>query len=556
MGFEDIGPLPDSDVQPQDVPTGQSLAKDDEDTQPRRLSQVTDSNSSPIEPSYREHCSRSTSVPSQASSVYPPYLSYQPDPQQQVPGPFYPDGQPHQLSMASQSWQPPAASYSFAGYPPSYNYGYVQVARPVYPEYTGSWSPYSPYPYPVVLQPSQPRRDTYQFIISIISTIFSVLVILVGICCSFILLLLGATSSTFLHMGPKARFSATVICTVLTIVGLVGGSSSLYQSIRALSQKQSAPFKLPWSWLFLIFYILLLAIGFTVGSVPQVIAYEPMKIFFIVLASILPALTFLALAVRRVHYPQQAPWATTWRRFTLAIVSGGTVTVLLALIFEVALTRVAGNAFGINTESMDNLNMSIPRNAQQLLFLLILVAVIVPIIEECVKPLAVELMIGRLGSAAEAFTLGFACGIGFDLIETSGYISLSDSRPWTNIALERSTAGLLHGFGAGMVALGCYYLAHRNSINHRILIGLGCIAYAIVQHAIWNAAFLSALLPAPIGPFLEKGTISVGSYVMQGVVLVYIVESLLMFVFLLFVTARLRSQQVPNAISKGNYAGA
>ena len=76
-------------------------------------------------------------------------------------------------------------------------------------------------------------------------------------------------------------------------------------------------------------------------------------------------------------------------------------------------------------------------------------------------------MIGRLRSAAEAFILGFACGIGFDLIETSGYISLGDSRPWVDTALERSTAGLLHGFGAGMVALGCYYLTHRHSINNR-----------------------------------------------------------------------------------------
>jgi hypothetical protein len=406
------------------------------------------------------------------------------------------------------------------------------------PEYIGSWSPYSPYPYPVVSQVSQSRHDNYQFIIAIISTIFSVLVIGVGFFCSLVLLLLGTTPSMYLNVEPQARFSVTVICTMLTIIGLAGGSASLYHSIRALSRKRSAPFTLPRSWLFLIFYLLLLAIGFTISSIPQVLIDEPVKILLIVLVSILPALTFLAFAVRRVHYPQQAPWTLTWRRFTLAIVSGGTVAVLLALIFEVVLTHIVENIVGVHITLIDNLNMSMPHTMQQVF--LLLVAVIAPMIEECMKPLAVEVMVGRLASAAEAFLLGFACGIGFDLIETSGYISLSNSRPWIDIALERSTAGLLHGFGAGMVALGCYYLAHRNSINHHILVGLGCVAYAIVQHAIWNAAFLSAWLPAPIGPFFENGTISIGSYMMQGVMLVYIAESLLMFICFLFVTAKLR----------------
>jgi RsiW-degrading membrane proteinase PrsW (M82 family) len=319
-----------------------------------------------------------------------------------------------------------------------------------------------------------------------------------------------------------------------------------------LLQKQSASFKLPRPWLFLFFYVILLAVGFTVGTAPQVLANEPLRIFLIVLAGTLPALAFLAFTVRRVHYPQQTSWATTWRRFTLAIVSGATLTILLAILFEVVLTRLAGTAFGVHTSIIDNLNMPIPHNTQELVLLLVLASVIAPIIEECMKPLAVEVMIGRLQSAAEAFILGFACGIGFDLIETSGYIGLSKPRLWINTALERSTAGLLHAFGAGMVALGCYYLTHRNSINKRILIGLGCIAYAIIQHSIWNGTFLFALLPAPVGPFVGNGTIQIGSYVMQGLVVVYIIESLLMSAFFLFVTGKLRSQQPPKATSTGN----
>jgi RsiW-degrading membrane proteinase PrsW (M82 family) len=597
VGFEYIGPLPNPDAQPQDIPARPSLVKGDEDTQPKRQKQATASNSNTVEPSYREHSSSSTSLPPLTPSFYPPHFSYQQQPgnQPQLPVPSSPGWQSYQPLPAAQpsaqpqqqpypampmpsspgwqSYQPPPAAqqqpylatpappYPPAGYPPAmqhsygyHGYGYAQAAPPTYPGYSGSWPPYSPYPQ--VWQPPRPRRDGYQLSIAIISTICSGLVMLAGLFCGFVLLILAVGSPTLSHLGPNERFSGTVIYTMLTIIGLVGGSSSLYHSIRTLLRKQSAPFKLPWSWLFLVFYMILLAIGFTIGSTPQVLANQPLKIFLIVLSGIFPALTFLALAVRRIHYPQLAPWPTTWRRFTLAIVSGGTVTIVLAVIFELVLTQLAGTAFGVHTSIIDNLNMPVPHNPQELLFSLVLVSVIAPIVEECVKPLAVVVMIGRLRSAAEAFILGFACGIGFDLIETSGYISLGDSRPWIDTALERSTAGLLHGFGAGMVALGCYYLTRRNSINnHRILIGLGCIAYAIIQHGIWNGAFLFALLPAPVGPFLENGTVGIGSYVMQGIVVVYIVESLVMFAFFLFVIGKLRPQS-PKATRQRNQTSA
>ena len=441
--------------------------------------------------------------------------------------------------------QPQESPYPSAGYPPPYGYnGYDPPIPPADPGYGGSWPPNSPYP----MGPPSFRCDGYQFSVAIISTICSVCVISAGIFCGIMLLFLTVIPSIFSQVQAKDRFSATVAYTVLTIVGLIGGAFSLYHSIRALSQKRSAPFKLPWTWLFLSLYVILLAIGFTIGSTAQVLANQPLTISLIVLTGVLPALTFLALAVRRVHYPKEAPWPTSWRRFTLAIVSGGTLTVLLAVSFELVLTKIEGNVFGVHTSIIDNINMQIPHNAQELFFLIVLVAVIAPIIEESIKPLAVLIMLGRLRSAAEAFVLGFACGIGFDLIETSGYISLGDSRPWVDTALERSTAGLLHGFGAGMVALGCYYLTHRNSINRRILIGIGCIAYAIIQHAIWNSTFLLGLLPGPLGLFFANGTIWINSYAMQGIVMAYLAESLLIFACFLFVTGKLRSQTASSCL--------
>src|SRR5260370_2042896 len=238
VGFEYIGPLPNSDAQTQDALPRQSLATSNEQTQLRRQKQVTDSNSNTVEPSYREHSSNSASLPPlETLSFYPPRLPYQQEQstQQQLPGPPYPAWQSHQSPVASQpsappqqqpypatpippyaGWQfyqpPPAAhppaqpqqqpypamsapSYPFAGYPPGiqypygYNgYGYPQVPPSAYPGYEGFWSPHSPYLYPQLSQMPQPRRDSYQFTVAIISTICSGLVMLPAFFSAFTLL--------------------------------------------------------------------------------------------------------------------------------------------------------------------------------------------------------------------------------------------------------------------------------------------------------------------------------------------------------------------------------
>src|SRR5258708_19978767 len=117
--------------------------------------------------------------------------------------------------------------------------------------------------------------------------------------------------------------------------------------------------------------------------------------------------------------------------------------------------------------------------------LFVIGAVIGRLMEETVKPLAVVILIGRVSSAAEAFVLGLACGIGFDLIETTGYIS-AGYQDWLNTALIRTGSGLLHGFVAAMVALGWYYLTHPGT--HRWLKALGSWLYAVAHHALLNGS--------------------------------------------------------------------
>ena len=74
----------------------------------------------------------------------------------------------------------------------------------------------------------------------------------------------------------------------------------------------------------------------------------------------------------------------------------------------------------------------------------------------------------------------------------------------------------------------------------------------MVQHALWNGSFGLQLLPAPIGPYLDKGTIPVGPITFPSFLLVYVVESILMLIFFLYVTKKLRAkneEQAPPAAS-------
>ena len=403
---------------------------------------------------------------------------------------------------------------------------------------------------PIPAQPMRPRRDRYLFVMSILAVIGSSLATLGGLVSAAILLLLFFVPSSNFDGQQGQLFSGIVLLVALTLAGGVGGSFGLFHSIRSLLRKPSADFKLPQWWIFLASYVVVIVIAAILRANGLAVANLLLSIFLIALAGLLPALTILSLGVRRLHFPRNARWPTRWRRFALAVASGATLAIVLALIFETILSAVAAGLLQTSSGLLDNPGQPIPTDPRAIGFTFVVVSVIAPLVEEAVKPLAVIILIGRIESAAEAFVLGLSCGIGFDLIETSGYIS-SGYQSWLDVALQRSTAGLLHGLGAAMVALGWYYLTHPKASHHRFLLGFGCMLYAVLQHAIWNGSFVLQLLPAPIGPYLTNGVIGSGSFAFPSFLLVYVVESLLMLTFFVFVTGKIRKNNTltpPTAI--------
>ncbi len=478
---------------------------------------------------HREHVTGALPVYSSEAPLFQP-ASFVPYPAQAPQqSPVYPP---------PQQWQ----GYSPQGSPPYQNQWY-----PGYPSY-GVHPAYNGYPQ-YVWHPPQPKQDGYRLAVVIISLVASILVLLAGLACIFILSLFIISTAANPESSASSGgmyFSGLMTLIAFAIAGLVGGGCSLYHSIRGILNKRSASFKLPWFWIFIILYLIVLGIGYALLANGQEVASPALTIFLIILAAIFPALTLLALGVRRLRYPQ---WTTTLRRFTLALTSGATLSIGLALGLELGLlfliVRGPGAANALQCINNPDLPGCSTFTTFNLTFLI--VAIVGPMVEETIKPLAVVLYIGRMRSASETFLLGMACGIGFALVETVGYIG-SGYHDWLAVAIERTGAGLLHGVGAGMVALGWYFLVHAE--KYRVLIAVGFWSYAVLQHVVWNATAVLGLLPGPIGSTINSWNLNLGFVTLPFIEILNIIEAILILVFFFYITGRLR-KMTPSPPSSG-----
>jgi RsiW-degrading membrane proteinase PrsW (M82 family) len=400
---------------------------------------------------------------------------------------------------------------------------------------------YVPYPYGYAPTLQQPKRDGYLFGISITSLIASILAILGGLGAALFFALYSAVP--FLPGGSaiddKSLFNGMMMFAAFSIAGLAGGGFGMYHSIRSLIRKPSVNFRLPAYWIFFICYLAILVIGFLFAFSNQQLEGSFGLGLLVALGGIFPALGFWSLAAQLLSNARAKLWPTTWRRAVLSLISGATLSIALAMVLEMIFSLPFAALGGLSGDAL-------PSSFQDLAGLLVVIAVIAPLVEEMVKPLAPVILIGRINSAAESFLLGMSAGIGFNLVETIGYIS-SDYSNWLTIALERSTAGLLHGVGAGMVALGWYYWTHRNSVKNRGWVGTACVLIAVLQHAIWNGSVILAYIPGPIGTFLREGVLVITNDIrIDAFVLVYVLLSVLILAMLLYVTQSIRLRPVYN----------
>jgi hypothetical protein len=234
--------------------------------------------------------------------------------------------------------------------------------------------------------------------------------------------------------------------------------------------------------------------------------------------------------------------STTRRHLWLSLFFGATMAPLFALIFEGIASVLIALGFTIARQNLSpgisDVTTTAPRDAADVLFMLLILSVVAPLVEEGLKPLGVVIIARRVRSPAEAFLLGLAAGIGFDMVETIGYIGMGQA-DWISIAIQRIGAGLLHGVGAAMAALGWYYLINGKGVPRRWLKGFGGLAYAVLQHGIFNGSNLLGLVPGPVGDLMNK-TLYVGRLPLDGGMILFLFYYAVILGVLIYMTGRLR----------------
>jgi len=128
-------------------------------------------------------------------------------------------------------------------------------------------------------------------------------------------------------------------------------------------------------------------------------------------------------------------------------------------------------------------------NPGLLLIVFAFISVIVPLIEETLKPLGVWFLAGQKLSPAQGFVYGVLSGAGFGLFENLGNTS-NGGEAWALLASSRISTLLLHCFTAGMVG---WALVSAWSQRRYLRLGISYIL-AVLIHGLWNGmAVLSAV---------------------------------------------------------------
>jgi hypothetical protein len=158
-----------------------------------------------------------------------------------------------------------------------------------------------------------------------------------------------------------------------------------------------------------------------------------------------------------------------------------------------------------------------------ILLLFAYLSVLVPLLEEALKPIGVWFLSGQRITPAQGFGYGILSGAGFALFENLGNTS-NGSMDWALVVSTRISTLVLHCFTAGLVG---WALASAWS-ERRYFRLLGLYFVAAIVHGLWNGlALLSALaslqgfpdisLPSfiqQIGPYASFGIIMLGVIVL------------------------------------------
>jgi len=135
--------------------------------------------------------------------------------------------------------------------------------------------------------------------------------------------------------------------------------------------------------------------------------------------------------------------------------------------------------------------------------ILLLVALVIPMIEEAFKTLGVWLLKGRGISPAEGFVAGIVSGAGFALVEgllNSAAVASSTSTDWLGFVVGRLGGTLLHIFNGGLLG---WAMANAWQGKKPAKV-VGIYFLTVLLHGIWNGLAILELSPQ----FIASGNLT------------------------------------------------
>lgn len=134
------------------------------------------------------------------------------------------------------------------------------------------------------------------------------------------------------------------------------------------------------------------------------------------------------------------------------------------------------------------------QNPTVIFVVLLVVAGLVPLIEELLKPLAMWALAGRNLTPAQGFAAGAICGGIFALVESLFYLSNPLGNSWAQLVAGRAGTGILH---IATTALLGWAMASAWQKGSYLRLG-GTYLLACVLHGLWNGLSVLAGLSGAI----------------------------------------------------------
>ncbi len=214
-------------------------------------------------------------------------------------------------------------------------------------------------------------------------------------------------------------------------------------------------------------------------------------------AVVLPLLVLFGLSVRGI--PLGTRWQT-WNVFGLAMSLTPFVLVFLELVallcivavvivvlmsqpgFEMEMQRLSSQMYGLDPQSKAAQELLAPLvvNPAVMVVSVLYFAVIVPLLEELLKPLGVWFFARKLSSPAQGFALGALSGCAYGLIETLGVSAQGPD--WAALLLTRIGTGALHITTSALMGTAIVYAVREQ----RYLRLFGMYALSVSLHGLWN----------------------------------------------------------------------